>query len=373
MLACLRNLGKRMIGARVSKPVLGDQPYGGPLDSPVTLVVVCREGFNMNILNANSTIRLGYCRAFAQIGIQYQLVSVFEVARVIPQLNHPFVFLSCYDYGDLDITAVKLLRRYPHFIWVTPWWKHMEKVFGQYDRLPPRMPKRVVTRIMDSGANFVWAPVPLSCLVYYEEWEKRGQRLESIPQACDTTRYYPEPGNQRFSDVKMAFIGGYRPYKNIQYNKYLKPYENILAVFGYNRWPYKGYGGLLHEADERLLYQNSRVCPALSEPHAEVMGDIVERAFKVMGSGGLAVTDVIPFYRELFKTNELLVPSTVDEYHEMVRRALVDEGFNRRNREAGYQAIMDRHTYVHRAITILSLLGLKVPINIRSVEGCTLK
>jgi len=70
---------------------------------------------------------------------------------------------------------------------------------------------------------------------------------------------------------RWHLVGGYRAYKNIQYDKYLKPYEDVLTVYGYNRWPYKGYGGLLPEDDEKVLYQNARVCPSLSEPHAEVI------------------------------------------------------------------------------------------------------
>ena len=44
--------------------------------------------------------------------------------------------------------------------------------------------------------------MPPSCLAFYEEWEKRGQQLESIPLACDTMRYYPGPGNIVIQAVK---------------------------------------------------------------------------------------------------------------------------------------------------------------------------
>lgn len=358
MLTNLKKLAKRILKSKAHKSVLGNHPYGGPEDSPITAVMVAREGFGINACNANSTIRLGFCRGFAQIGVAYQLVDVFNVTRILPQLRRPLVFLSCYDYEDLDAAARKVLRDYPHFIWVCPWFEDMESVYAKHGLPNPRTSEQVTRRILDSGPDFVWAPVPPSCLTFYEEWQKRGQRLESIPLACDTARYYPEPGDQRYSDVRMAFVGGYRAYKNIQYEQYLRPYEDILTVFGYNRWPYKGYGGLLSEGDERVLYQNAQVCPALSEPHAELMGDIVERAFKVMGTGGLAVTDVIPFYRELFTSDELLVPSSVDEFHDLVRQALADEDLNQHYRHTGHSAVMARHTYAHRARTILDYLGI---------------
>lgn len=367
MLRKLKKITKRVLKPGARMPVLGEQAYGGPDDSPITLAMVCREGFNINIPNASTTIRLGFCRGFAQIGVRYQLVNVFKLARVLPQLRRPFVFLTCYDYEDLDAQARKLLRNTPHFIWVPPWFENLEEVYARHNLPDPRLPETVNWRILDSGAAFVWAPVTPSCLAFYEEWQKRGQRLEAIPLACDTTRYYKEPDNRRYADVKMAFVGGYRAYKNVQYDKYLKPYEEILAVYGYDCWPYKGYGGLLPEGDERVLYQNARVCPALSEPHAEVMGDIVERVFKVVGSGGLTITDVIPFYRELFEPDELLVPSCIDEYHEMVKQALEDEELGHRYREKGYAAIKARHTYAHRAEQILGHLGIELPV--RSSRG----
>jgi len=361
-LTLARRLIKRFVSPLLTsgqfEPVLGNQPYGGPGDSPVTVVVVCRKGFNINVPNAAVTIRLGFCHGFAQIGVRYHLVSVYEIAHVLPQLERPVVSLSCYDYADLGVAARRLLRDIPHFVWVNPWFEDLEVVYANHNLPDPRMPVQVTQRILESGAAFVWAPVPRSCLMFYDEWRKRGQRLESIPLACDTTHYYPEPEDQRYANVKMAFVGGYRPYKNVQYDKYLKPYEDILAVYGYDRWPYKGYGGLLPEGDERVLYQNAQVCPALSEPHAEVMGDIVERPFKIMGSGGLAITDVIPFYRDLFAADELLVPGSVDEYHDITHQALSDDRFNRRYRERGYRAILERHTYAHRAKQILDLLGL---------------
>ena len=354
----LRRAAKRALNPVPFQPVLGENPCGGTEDSPITFVMVCREGFNINVPNANVTIRLGTCRGFAQIGVRYLLVSVWKLAEVLPNLRRPFVYLSCYDYEDLNSHALKTLKQYPHLVWVHPWFTGLEEVYREHNLHDPRLSRQTTKRILDSGANVVFAPVPPSYLHYYDEWERLGQRVVSLPLACDTTKYFLQPDDKRFADVQMAFVGGYRAYKNVQYEKYLKPYESILHVYGYDRWPYSGYGGLLAEDDERLLYQNARVCPALSEPHAELMGDIVERAFKVMGSGGLAIPDVIPGYRELFTSDELLVPNSVNEYHEMVRQTITDDDFNQCYREKGYNAILTRHTYQHRAQTILEFLGL---------------
>lgn len=356
--ANIKKVARRILKPGAHKPVLGSQPYGGPENSPVTFIMVCREGFNINMPGANAMIRMGICRGFAQIGVRYQMVSVWELEKALTESRCSLIYLSGYDYGDLNAHALRLVKKYPHLIWVNPWFKDLKNVYAKYNLPDPRFSPKITRRILDSGASFVFAPAMPSCLHFYEEWERHGQKLVSLPLACDNMRYFPQPENKRFRGTQLAFVGGYRAYKNRQYDKYLRPYEDILKVYGYNRWPYKGYGGLLFHDDERLLYQNARVSPALSEPHAELMGDIVERVFKVMGSGGLTITDLVPGYHELFSDDELLMPGSVDEYHAMVKRALSDDDFNSRYRENGYKAILERHTYAHRARQILDLLGL---------------
>jgi spore maturation protein CgeB len=167
-----------------------------------------------------------------------------------------------------------------------------------------------------------------------------------------------------FDDVQLTFVGGYWPYKARQFDRYLKPYADRLTVFGYSSWPYGNYGGQLPELKEPSLYLQARLSPTINEPHVEVMGvDLNERVFKVLGSGGMTITDVTPAYREWFSQDELLIPESISDYHDMVRMALDDEDFNRQYRLAGHRAIRERHTYAHRARTVLELLGLAIVPN----------
>jgi glycosyltransferase involved in cell wall biosynthesis len=320
--------------------------------------MVCSEGLDVNVPTASSTLRVGFCRGFANIGVRYEMVGTADLGRALTEMSDPIVFLTTYDYLEFDNQSLRELRKHPHFVWVNPWFKGMKKLYRSKNLfLEDSYPGSDVTRkVLRSDAAFVWTISPESCLDLFDVWRDRGQRVESIPLACDTERYYPTKKDDRFNSVDMAFVGGYRAYKNIQYDKYLKPYEDRLDVFAVEPWPYVGYKGQIADDDERVLYQNARVCPALSEPHAEFTGDIVERAFKVMGSGGLAITDVLPAYRDLFTESELLVPQDVEEYHHFVTQALDDGSFNQRYRQAGYEAVMNRHTYAHRAARILELL-----------------
>ena len=355
----VKNVFKRIIRSSSVKPNIGEMPYGGPENSPITFVMVCRQGFDIHKPNANSTFRLGLCRGFAQIGVRYHLVSVWELNSVLPSLPKPLVFLSVYDYLDMDKKTRILLRKYPHLVWGHANLGIMRKAYKKFDFDYVGIPDFVYKRVAESEPNFIASISPKSALDFFSTWLKYCPRVESLPLACDTTRYFIEEGNGKYSGAQIAFVGGYWKKKAFQFEKYLKPHEGILQVYGYNQWPYKGYQGLMPDEEERLLYQNACVSPAISEPHAEVTGDIVERVFKIMGSGGLAVTDVVSFYHDLFEPDELLVPSSVEEYHEMIRQSLDDVDFNLFYRQKGYKAVMARHTYAHRARSILSMLDIK--------------
>jgi len=88
-----------------------------------------------------------------------------------------------------------------------------------------------------------------------------------------------------------------------------------------------------------------------------VTGDTVERPFKIMGCGGLTVLDT-PSYRELFTDDEVLMPANAAQYHDIVRTVLQNPAAYAHYRHTGYEAVLGRHTYVHRAKTIMQELGL---------------
>lgn len=353
---------RRLRRAKTQQPVLPPDSLGGPSDSPVTLAMVCGSGFNYQTPSATASIRMGFCHGFARANMRYELTSSLELGSRLADMRNPFVFLSCYDYPSLSDQTLKKLRRYPHFVWVPPWFTGMERVFaerGYFLEDAAALPKSIIKKILTSEPTFVWAPTTPSALEFFSEWGKRGQRFEPIALACDQDVYFPTPSDNRFSDISLAFVGGYRDYKNIQYEKYLRPWESQLTVFGVgNPWPYSGYRGPLDFPSEKVLYQNATLCPALSEPHAELTGDVVERIFKVLGSGGTPIADVVSAYKDLFEDDEVLLPESVEEYHEMVREVLVDEELRAGFRQKGYAAVMNRHTYEHRARQIIQLLGL---------------
>ena len=320
-----------------------------------TLIVVMHEGFDANLSNAAQTTRLGYCHAFPHIGVQAQLVPHDELLSVPDRVPGPIFWLTYGDYSQMDEATLKMLYGHPHFVQVNTWFEGMEALHARYRAPGPGVPQETLRRILRSEPDFVWSSTPEAYLEFYDGWRQAGMKVVPLPWACDTDRYYPVPGAQ-FGDVDIAFVGGYRIYKEPQYGAYLWPYVDRLKVWGYTAWP-RCYQGYLPIEDEKVLYSQARLCPSISEPQFVVTGDTVERPFKIMGCGGLTILD-LPCYRELFTEEEALMPVNVAQYHDIVRTVLQNPAAYAHYRQAGYEAVLARHTYVHRARTIMQELGL---------------
>lgn len=321
-------------------------------------VVICGPNFDMRIPNAGTTSRLGWCHGFEEIGIPYVLVSIYRLKDDLLRIPNAICWISGDDYQYLDAANFNALKKTNHFVWVSTWFKGNTEFYRKNDLPCFSHSQHLNEKILSSTPDFVFTISPESSFEFYEMWVKSNVKLISLPLACDRSVY----ANSRirlpqFQDVKMAFVGGYWPYKAIQLDRYLMPYQGILTVFGYSQWPYAGYGGQIAVEHEPALYRQARLSPTINEPHVEKMGvDLNERVFKVLGSGGITVTDAVPGYREWFSDSELLVPHNLDEYREMVHEILTNDEVRQRYAEAGNKAVLSRHMYCHRARTAISHL-----------------
>jgi len=351
----------RIIKHRLQRPIIV-QEHGrlAPGSAPITFVVAVGPTFNQTIPNAGTTCRLGWCRGFEQLGIPYVLVSIADLAQRLPELPHPIVWISGADYQFLAPANLAALKRHRHVVWVSTWFEGEANFYQRHNFPNHSWSESLNRKILSSEPSLVFTISPESSFKYYQEWIRHGVRLVSLPLACDTVLYRSDtPFCSEFENVEMAFVGGYWPYKARQFDRYLKSYADQLKVYGYSPWPYAGYGGRLAEIKEPSLYHQAKLSPTINEPHVEQMGiDLNERVFKVLGSGGMTITDVTPAYREWFTPDELLVPGSLTEYHDLVRQALEDDDFNQHYRQIGYEAVQARHTYIHRARTLLEHLDI---------------
>jgi len=314
-------------------------------------VVVCGPGFDQRVPHAATTMRLGWCRGFEALGVPWRLVDSRALAAALDLLDDPMVWISCADHATLDRAGRAALARCRHAVLVDPAFDAADAWYARHGLPPLGMDESAVARVLGTGPRFVFTIAAPSGFGYYEQWLRTGVALRSLPLACDEALYDGGVAAAAGSGVDMAFVGGYWAYKARQFDHYLAPYAAHLTVYGWAAWPYGRYGGLLPAAQEPLLYRTARLSPVINEPHVPLMGiDVNERVFKVLGAGGLALTDATPAYREWFAPDELLVPASVAEYHALAAAAWAGELDTDGLRRRGRAAVLARHTYRHRAL-----------------------
>ena len=102
---------------------------------------------------------------------------------------------------------------------------------------------------------------------------------------------------------------------------------------------------------------SSKICPNLSEPHAQEYGfDVNERIFKILYAGGFCISDNVIGYKTTFGEH---VPLADDPEH---FKELIDYYLDRPSErlkiaEAGRDHVKQNHTGFHRAAQILSAFG----------------
>ena len=324
-------------------------------------VFVVGPAFDQNVPTAMLTCRMGYARAFEALGVPYLFVDQQDLPAMLPRLSGPFCMVNGADYLYMEKPVLKALKGVPHCVWVDPWFPDSDRFFAAHD-LDARIwhwSDEHRRKILATEPRFVHTATVATGLHFFAGWQSRGLQVVSLPLACDTFLYQPtgEP-SPRFEGIKLAFVGGYWESKGRQLDRYLRPFEDDLVIFGYSAWPYRGYRGRLPIADEPVLYRQALVSPVINEPSVAILhGQINERIFKVLGSGGYPLVDAVPAYRELFSASELPIPENADHFAEMLRD-LLNRGAPRDRCALGRQAVLERHTYLLRVRQVMRAMGL---------------
>ncbi|MDA7926720.1 glycosyltransferase [Verrucomicrobiales bacterium] len=338
-----------------------------PGDAKTTFLMAVGPAFDQRRPDAMAVCRMGYCRAFEEIGIPYVLVDVREIAETARNVPSPFVMYFAGDVTFLPQKDIPYLSTLPSSVWVYPWFEESEKFFNNNGLNPEiwTLSKDVVNKVLGLKPRIGFTATVPSGLNFFNRWEQNGVPIHSLPLACDTALYRPS-GDQvpEFDGIELAFVGGYWQSKGVQLDEYLRQFEDQLKVFGYSKWPYRGYSGKLDADLEPALYRQAKVCPVINEPTVKLMkGQINERVFKAFGSGGCAISDDVPAYRELYREEELLVSRDPAHFSKLVRELMNDQDMNQEYRKRGLAATLSRHTYGHRVKELLGAMELRAGIS----------
>ena len=90
-----------------------------------------------------------------------------------------------------------------------------------------------------------------------------------------------------------------------------------------------------------------------------IRGGLNMRVFEALASGSLLLTDRVPGLEDLFEDGRHLALYDDDRIEEVIDRHLADDALRRRVAREGQAEVFRRHTYLHRAETLVSILSGK--------------
>lgn len=209
--------------------------------------------------------------------------------------------------------------------------------------------------------NFVHIHYPPEAIKQtHSNFESAGIEAISLMMCADTFEYSnATPDDSLKCDI--AFVGGFWPYKGQVLTPYLFPLLEDMSkykvkIFGNQPWKVNQFCGLIADNKVKDLFVSAKICPNLSEPHAQRHGfDVNERIFKILYAGGFCISDNVEGYK-IFEDGIVIADSPKDF------RDKIDFYLNNANKRKsiaakGREIVKNNHTGFHRICQILSQLG----------------
>tara|TARA_R100000700_G_scaffold36005_1_gene44944 strand:- start:2391 stop:3419 length:1029 start_codon:yes stop_codon:yes gene_type:complete len=195
-------------------------------------------------------------------------------------------------------------------------------------------------------------------------WIDSGINVIPMQPAADHFVYYPDYPDEKL-ECDISFVGGYWSYKGQNLSKYLFPLTNPVGkyrmkVFG-TGWGIPQYCGVTDDDTVRKLFCSSKICPNVSEPHANKFGfEVNERVFKISACKSFCISDHIDsLVEDVFTKNEMPVARDENEFIKMIEYFIDSPNLRKSHAEACYETVMKEHTYCHRINSLLRHLQYK--------------
>jgi len=198
----------------------------------------------------------------------------------------------------------------------------------------------------------------------HEFWrDKLGVKIGGIPPAADIIDYTNGKYMSEF-ESDITFIGGKWGYKSLAIDKWFLPLCDYslnlnIKIFGNKSWGIPQYCGFLPNEYARNAFKSAKVCPNISEPHAQDFGiELNERCFKLLSNKCAVVSDYTSSLAEdIFNDGEIEFANTPKEFKEKILSVI--DGSLKIDTQRGYDKVMESHTYFARIQTLFEMLHMQ--------------
>ena len=193
--------------------------------------------------------------------------------------------------------------------------------------------------------------------MYWSYWiEKAGIPVLGLPTAADSTLFNINSNIKQSYDI--GFVGGRWNYKNKSISKWLDPilekYKNHI-IYGWGGWQNTKFNYRGSEINDiSVVFNSSKICPAISEHTHEYGIDIPERIFKTALCNCVAITDKISYFEE-YNIPDSVIPmaNTPDEMMIIIEKLLDDSKIRKIISKEQHDVVLKYHTYIKRVQTLL--------------------
>jgi len=322
-------------------------------------ILISNDGYHAHYYQRQSWVN-----AFAKMqGVSVALwdinsVSAFDVFDGF----EPDIFLG--QLYNLTPSIVKCIKERPHLkvgLRAGDWGDHEKEVDKSIYNILYATKEEIETLKELQGetgqVSFVHIHYPKEALKQtHNYYDSIGVRATSIMMCADTDAYSnPEPDPDYACDI--GFVGGYWPYKGQVIEPYLFPLlENVgeynVKIFGNQNWYVNQYCGFIDEPKVKDLFASAKICPNLSEAHAQAFGfDVNERIFKILCAGGFCVSDNVAGYN-MFGDGIVIADSPAD-FKEKIDHYIKNESERKAIASKGRDFVLKNHSNQIRAMEIL--------------------
>ena len=118
--------------------------------------------------------------------------------------------------------------------------------------------------------------------------------------------------------------------------------------------------GFADNPQVKNILASAKICPNLSEPHAQEFGfDVNERCFKLLSNKCFCISDSVQSLKKIFDGKGVVFSDGPEDFQDLIDHYIKNPEDRDSHIEAGYENVMSNHTNFHRAAEIFSGLGLE--------------
>jgi spore maturation protein CgeB len=315
-------------------------------------------------LHAHYYQRMAWANAFRSCGID---VAIWDVKK-LPAFDvfdkfEPDIFLG--QSYNLDEATIKCIYERPHLkvgLRAGDWGSHKEFVDqSKYNILfLSQKEKEILKKLKNETGKPDFVHIhytPQAIEFTHDSFKSIGIKPISLMMCADTISY----GNAKFDpelECDIGFVGGFWPYKGKVITPYLFPLLNPVGkykvkIFGNQPWKVNQYCGMINDDKVKDLFISAKICPNLSEPHAQAFGfDVNERIFKILYAGGFCISDNVEGYKTTFEKSVVYADSPAD-FQEKIDFYLKNPLDRIKIATDGNKHVKQHHTGFHRVAQIL--------------------